>query len=123
MEYNGFSGKIVSQKSPSSPDEKRKPNKGFLHSKICTLKKPCLGSSFRRLGCSAIRAETSRRLSPQARKTFLRVPLLAWKSTPHQLCGTTKEYRRYFHLYSRIIPYPFRFVNKIRTNVYILSLY
>ena len=59
-------------------------------------------------------------LSPQARHTYLRAPLLTWKSTPYQLCGTTKEYRRYFHLYSRIIPYLFRFVNKIQTNVRIL---
>ena len=36
----GFFGKIVSQKSPSLPDEKQQPYKGFTRSKICTLIKP-----------------------------------------------------------------------------------
>ena len=40
MGHNGFFGKIVSQKSPSLPDEKQQPYKGFTRSKICTLTKP-----------------------------------------------------------------------------------
>ena len=119
--HNGFFEKSYHKKAPHRPTKNDNQTKAFCVQKFVRLKSPVLARLSDGSGTAQFalkhRGEV---LSPQARKTFLRAPLLAWKSTPHLLCGTTKEYRRYSHLYSRIIPYPFRSVNKIQTFVRIL---
>ena len=122
MGITAFSEKSYHKKAPHRPTKNDNQTRAFRVQKFACIKSPVLARLSDGSGAAQFalkhRGEV---LYSQARKTFLRIPLLAWKSTLYQLCGTAKEYRRYFHLYSRIIPYPFCFVNKIRTNVCILS--
>ena len=74
------------------------------------------GSSFRRLGCSAIRAENFAEQSRSAAQIILR-PLCKGKTTPYTFQSMAKEYRRHLHLYSCIVSYLFLFVNKMQTFV------
>ena len=123
MGITAFSEKSYHKKVPHRPTKNNNQIRAFCVQKFVRLKSPVLARLSDGSGAAQFALKhRGELLSPQARKTFLRAPLSQKERKRRtQLQSTAKEYRRYFHLYSRIITYLFRFVNKIRTNVCILS--
>ena len=120
MGHNGFFEKSYHKKAPHCLT-KNDNHIGALHVQNLYAYKAHNGSSFRRLGCSAIRAENFAEQSRSAAQKNLR-PLYRGRTMPYALQSMAKEYRRHLHLYSCIISYPFLFVNKIQTFVRISML-